>query len=125
MIAVDAGEVSPLVVRDVYCRVIEGCSEIFDLRRAQEWTAALSHWCESQPDLIPYRGQCLVRRAEILQLHGAWPEALEAAEQACERLLQPSAQPASGAAFYECGELHRLRGAFDEADEADHQASRY
>jgi tetratricopeptide (TPR) repeat protein len=125
MIAVDAGEVSPLVVGDVYCSVVEGCLEVFDLRRAQEWTAALARWCESQPDLVPYRGQCLVRRAEILQLHGAWLEAFEAAQQACERLLHPSVQPASGAAFYQCGELHRLRGEFSEADEAYRQANRY
>lgn len=125
MIAVDAGEVSPLVVGDVYCSVIEGCLEIFDLRRAQEWTATLTRWCEAQPDLVPYRGQCLVRRAEILQLHGDWPEAIEAAQQACRRLVQPSPQPASGAAFYQCGELYRLRGEFSEADEAYHQANRY
>jgi DNA-binding NarL/FixJ family response regulator len=125
MIAVDAGEVSPLVVGEVYCSVLEGCLEIFDLRRAQEWTAALTRWCEAQPDLVPYRGQCLVRRAEILQLHGAWPEAIDAARQACNRLLQPSPQPASGAAFYQCGELHRLRGEFSEADEAYRQANRY
>jgi DNA-binding CsgD family transcriptional regulator len=125
MIAVDAGEVSPLAVGDVYCSVIEGCLEVFDLRRAQEWTAALTRWCDAQPDLVPYRGQCLVRRAEILQLHGAWPDAIEAARQACDRLLQPSPQPASGAAFYQCGELYRLRGEFAEADEAYRQANRY
>ena len=125
MITVDAGEVSPLVVGDVYCSVIEGCLEVFDLRRAQEWTSALARWCEAQPDLVPYRGQCLVRRAEILQLHGLWSDAIDAAQQACDRLLRPSPQPASGAAFYQCGELHRLRGDFTEADDAYRRANRY
>jgi ATP/maltotriose-dependent transcriptional regulator MalT len=125
MIAIEAREVSPLVVGDVYCSVIEGCIEIFDLRRAQAWTTALTRWCASQPDLVPYSGQCLARRAEILQLHGAWADAVAAAQLACERLASPVPQPAAGAAVYQCGELHRLRGEFAEAEEAYRRASRY
>jgi len=125
MAAVEARELSPLVVGDVYCSVIEGCVEIFDLGRAREWTAALTHWCESQPGLVPYRGQCLVRRAEIMQLHGEWPAALDEVERACEFLARPPGEPAAGSAYYQRAELCRLRGEFAEAEEAYKEASRW
>jgi DNA-binding CsgD family transcriptional regulator len=124
MVSVMADEASEIVAGAVYCSVIEACQEVFDLRRAQQWTAALTHWCDSQPDLVPFSGHCLVHRAEIMQLHGAWADALDAAQGACERLLR-RAQPALGAAFYQQAELHRLCGEFAQAEDAYRQASRW
>ncbi|MFI5372231.1 MAG: LuxR C-terminal-related transcriptional regulator, partial [Candidatus Eisenbacteria bacterium] len=125
MIAVTSGEVSPVYAGGVYCSLLEGCEELLDVRRATEWTAALDQWCAAQPDLVPYRGHCLLRRAEILQLHGAWADALEEAGRARERLSQPEPRAPVGGAFYRIAELHRLRGDFAAAEEAYRVASRW
>jgi DNA-binding CsgD family transcriptional regulator len=125
MIAVSSGEVSPVVAGAVYCSLIESCRESFDLRRAQEWTAALDSWCASQSEMLPYRGACLLHRAEILQLRGKWSDAMQEAERAQARLSEPAPQAAIGEAFYRIAELRRLRGNFAEAETAYLQAAKW
>jgi large conductance mechanosensitive channel protein len=82
MLAATGGELSPIATGLVYCSVIEGCQRLHELRRAQEWTAALTRWCEQQEDLVAFTGRCLVHRAEIMQVRGDWRAALAEARQA-------------------------------------------
>ena len=124
MVAVTAGELSPIVTGLIYCSVIDGCQEVYALSRAQEWTAALTQWCEQQPDMVAFTGRCLVHRAEIMQLHGAWLEALEEARRAHQRCAQVKNQAAAAQAFYQQAEVHRLQGELAAAEEAYRDASR-
>jgi DNA-binding CsgD family transcriptional regulator len=123
MVAVVAGELSPLMTGLIYCSVIDSCMQVYALTHAREWTFALSRWCEGQPQLVAFTGTCLVHRAEILELHGAWPDALAEAQRACAGFSWIEQQPPA-AAFYRCGELCRLRGEFAAAEGAYREASR-
>ena len=62
MVAVTTGELSPIVAGIVYCNTIAFLST-YELRRAREWTAALTRRCEHQPDMVAHNGLCLVHRA--------------------------------------------------------------
>jgi len=122
MVSVTCGEVDPVISGVVYCSVLSACHDVFDLRRAKEWTTALTAWCDAQPDIL-FRGECLIRRSEMLQLQGAWDEALEEAEQACARVHERSPARDAAISAYRAAELYRLRGDFPKADELYRRAS--
>ena len=123
MVTITTETLSPMVTGIVYCGVILTCEQVYELRRAREWTAALTRWCESQPDLLAFTGRCLVHRAQLMQLQGDWPDALEEADRASRRLEEAMNQAAAAKACYLKGEVHRLRGEFGEAEEAYRLAS--
>jgi DNA-binding CsgD family transcriptional regulator len=122
MLAVTAGELAPLVTGLMYCSVIAACQQVYALDRAREWTAALAQWCEGQPDMVAFAGICQVHRAEIMQLRGTWPEAIEQAQRA-RALSEGVDRRATAAALYQQAEVHRLKGDFAAAEEAYRGAS--
>lgn len=122
MVGVANGELSPVVTGVLYCSVIGACREVHALGRAHEWTEALTDWCERQPDMVAYRGECRVYRAEMLQLHGEWSAALEEARRASQTFGPNTA--VVGLAHYQQAEIHRLRGEYAAAEEAYRAASR-
>jgi DNA-binding CsgD family transcriptional regulator len=124
MLAVIRGELSPIVTGLVYCNTIAFCQEVYELRRAREWTSALTRWCEHQPDMVAHTGLCLVHRAEIMELEGSWRDALAEARGAVERFAGTANQRVTGYALYRQGEVHRLQGAFDAAEAAYREAGR-
>jgi DNA-binding CsgD family transcriptional regulator/tetratricopeptide (TPR) repeat protein len=122
MVAVMTEDLSPVVCGLAYCSVILTCQQVFELRRAREWTLALDRWRRQQPDMVAFTGRCLVHRAEILQIGGSWPDALEEARRAGRRFIETS-DPTVGLALYREAELLRLQGEFDSAEEAYRAAS--
>jgi DNA-binding NarL/FixJ family response regulator len=124
MVAVTSGELSPIVAGIVYCNTIAFCRSVYQLRRVKEWTEALTRWCARQPEMVAHKGVCLVHRAEIMTLGGAWTDALEELHR-IDPLFAHGAlnQLARGDAAYVEGEIQRLRGQFGLAEEAYRRAS--
>jgi ATP/maltotriose-dependent transcriptional regulator MalT len=125
MVRVTGGEVHPILTGEILCSLIEACQEIGDYRRISDWTRALTRWCEAQPDLVPFTGQCAVHRAQLMQLHGDYAEALTELAVASERYAANGQPPATGLARYERGEVLRVQGEYAGAQSAYDEALSY
>ena len=122
MVGVAAGEVSAIFAGNVYCSMIEGCQEIADFDRAARWTSVLTTWCDDQPGLVPFTGQCAVHRGQIMRAQGAYDEALTEFDLAVKRYRQADQTDAAGLAMAERGDVLRIRGDLAGASAAYDQA---
>jgi ATP/maltotriose-dependent transcriptional regulator MalT len=123
MIGLAAGEVSPIIAGMAYCSLIEACQELSDFSRAASWTSALTRWCDTQPGLVPYTGQCALHRGQIMRLRGAYDEALAEFARAQRRYVKEGTVASAGMALTEQGDVLRIRGKLDEAEVAYRQAA--
>lgn len=125
LVGVIAGDVSPIISGIVYCTTIEACALVCDYGRMAEWTSALTTWCDAQPGLVAFTGQCAVHRGQLLRLRGAYTVAVEELERAAERYALGGGGPAVGLAHEERGDVLRLMGDFRGSEQAYDAAARH
>jgi len=125
MVGLTAGEVSPIIAGMAYCSLIEACQELSDFSRAASWTTALTRWCEAQPGLVPYTGQCALHQGQIMRLRGAYDEALAEFALAQRRYEKEGTPAPAGMALAEQGDVLRIRGKLDEAEAAYGEAAEF
>lgn len=121
MLGAVSGRLSPVVTGLIYCSVIQVCQQIYEVNRAGAWTEEFDRWCAGQSEIVAFTGMCRVCRAEILQFHGDWRDAMEEAVHACKR-AEGRPMPA---ALYRRAEIHRLRGEFTRAEEIYREAAKH
>jgi DNA-binding CsgD family transcriptional regulator len=124
MLTVMSGGVSPIPAGIVYCGSISGCRAAFEPGRAREWTEALHAWCERQPDMLAFTGDCHVHRGELMELHGAWDEALAELDRAAERARRAGNTRVTAQAAYRRGEILRRKGDLAAAEGCYREAAR-
>jgi len=120
MLMIGQGRPSDRAAGPAYCAAIASLLARWDLERARVWTRELDEWCDAQRGLEPFRGECTLHRAAILQLGGEWGDAAEAAAAVCDTERQTSVR---ADAWYRLAELHRVAGRRDRAEQAYHEAA--
>jgi tetratricopeptide (TPR) repeat protein len=115
-VAAVSGDLDPLSTGLVYCELVCALQGLAQYDAAEEWTAAMERWCQTNA-IGSIHGRCRVHRAEILRLRGACAEAEGEALTACEE-LRPYLRRELGWPLSELGRIRLRRGDVDGAEEA-------
>ncbi len=114
------GELGPFATAVTYCRTIGVCLDIFDYRRALEWTRAVERSSVgSQPSCIS--GDCRVHHATLLKVRGEWARAADEARIASLEEEKFCLNHTAMAA-YEIGEIRLREGDLASAADAFRRA---
>jgi DNA-binding CsgD family transcriptional regulator len=120
MLMIGTGRVSDRAAGPAYCAVIASLLARADIERARVWTRDLGEWCDTQRGLEPFRGECTLHRATVMQVGGEWEAAVQAAESVCRTEERPETL---ANAWYRLAELHRVAGRGVAARDAYRQAA--
>lgn len=107
MLRISTGQVSDRAAGPAYCAVIASLLARGDLERARVWTRDLGEWCDAQRGLEPFRGECTLHRATVMQIGGEWDAAVQAADHVC---ATDTRTDTLANAWYRLAELHRVAG---------------
>ena len=117
----DRDELSPIVSGIVDRGVILACQDAHEVRRAGEWTVALTRWCERQPELWCSRGAAWCTAPRSCGSRGVVGGARGGAASAPS--VAGGREPGgSGRGLLPEAEIHRLLGDFHAAEEAYREA---
>jgi len=120
MLRIADGRVSDRAAGPAYCAVIASLLARGDIERARVWTRELGDWCDAQRGLEPFRGECMLHRASVMQLGGEWSGAAAAAAQVCETEKRTETL---ANAWYRAADLHRVAGRADASRDALRRAA--
>ena len=118
-----AGRLGTMAQGMVYCRMLSACLDMFDYRRAIEWTETIDR---RAPELgtVGFPGDCRTHRAVICVVRGDWQVgAIEAEAAATESRLYDLGHTAQ--ALSALGEIRRRQGDLVAADDAFERANEF
>lgn len=120
MLSIGGGRVTDRAAGPAYCAVIASLLARGDVERARVWTRDLGDWCDAQRGLEPFRGECTLHRATMMQLGGEWVAAAAAADSVCRSEDRPETV---ANAWYRLADVHRVAGRAANARDAYRQAA--
>jgi ATP/maltotriose-dependent transcriptional regulator MalT len=121
MASATAGELGTFATAIVYCRTISTCLDLFDYRRAAEWTDLVQRAADASGP-VGVAGDCLTHQVAVKIFRGEWADGELEAERACA-LSAAWDLNHTALARYELGEIKLRTGDLAGAASAFRQAN--